>query len=428
MNPRQLRFLRRVGVSLLLATAVALLGRQIFFRGPFQPPAPLPAESFVDLHCHAAGIGAGQSGCFLSPRMRSNFRFRIYLQAFGVTEADLLKHGDVFLLQKLSRDIAASRHLRAAVVLAMDGVVDADGRLDTHRTEVFIPNDFIAQATLRLTNLLFGASIHPRRPDAIARLDQAVAQGAVLVKWIPSIMDIDPADPRYVPFYQRLAHHRIPLLSHTGPERSFTSSTDALANPDRLRLPLEQGVIVIAGHVAGGGETDGVQDLEKVRRLMKEFPNLYADISALTLVNRISHLRATLHAPECRGRLIYGSDFPLINTALVSPWYYPLNLAEAQRQTIAAMENPWDRDIALKQALGVPTEVFNAADTLLRHPQNPAATKAVFSGPNTSPGAQPIPTTTTAATATVANSSPPPGQALRSPSGASTNTTFNSRK
>lgn len=386
MKPLRPYTLLRAAAALFVLAAGLLLARQVFFHGPFRNPAPLPAEPIIDLHCHAAGIGAGNSGCFLSPRMRSNFRFRIYLDAFGVTEADLIEHGDLFLLQKLSRDIAASQHLEAAVVLALDGVVDDAGRLDTNRTEVYIPNDYMAGATRQFTNLLFGASIHPRRPDAIARLDQAVEQGAVLVKWIPSIMDIDPADPRYIPFYQRLVHHGIPLLSHTGPERSFTSSTDALADPDRLRLPLEQGVVVIAGHVAGGGETQGVSGLEKVRRLMKEFPNLHADISALTLVNRIGHLEATLAAPECQGRLVFGSDFPLINTALVSPWYYPLNLTEAQRQSIAAIANPWDRDIALKQALGVPSEVFTRGRHLLRlAPINPGSANPHAAPPPSAP-------------------------------------------
>ncbi len=368
--PRRLvSFLRIAGLLVALAAAVLLLARQAFFQGPFQTVTPLPTESsIIDLHCHTAGIGAGGSGCFVSPRLRSNVRFRIYLDAFGVTESNLLEHGDIFLLEKLSRDIASSRHLHAAVILALDGVVDSLGQLDTQRTEVYIPNEFIANATTRFTNLLFGASIHPRRPDALAQLDQAALQGAVLVKWIPSIMDIDPADPRYIPFFQRLAHHRIPLLSHTGPERSFTTSQDELSHPDRLTLALDHGVTVIAAHSAAGGETDGRPDLDSVRRLMARYPNLYADISALTQGNRLRALHATLEAPECRGRLLYGSDFPLINTPLVSPWYYPLNLTESQRQEISALPNAWDRDIALKQALGVPSEIFAASARILRLP------------------------------------------------------------
>lgn len=184
MKPLRPYTLLRAAAALFVLAAGLLLARQVFFHGPFRNPAPLPAEPIIDLHCHAAGIGAGNSGCFLSPRMRSNFRFRIYLDAFGVTEADLIEHGDLFLLQK-----ALPRHRRQPTprgrgLFALDGVVDDAGRLDTNRTEVYIPNDYMAVVTRQFTNLLFGASIHPRRPDAIARLDQAVEQGAVLVKWI----------------------------------------------------------------------------------------------------------------------------------------------------------------------------------------------------------------------------------------------------
>ena len=56
--------------------------------------------------------------------------------------------------------------------------------------------------------------------------------------------------------------------------------------------------------------------------------------------------------------MLYGSDFPLINTAAVTPWAYPLNLTRKQMQSISAIGNPWDRDVALKEALGVPANVM----------------------------------------------------------------------
>ncbi|MCK6501459.1 MAG: amidohydrolase, partial [Nitrospira sp.] len=339
--------------------------RQVFFEGPYHPVTDLPEQRIVDLHCHTAGIGAGGSGCYVSPRLRANIRYRIYLEAFGVTEEEMLKHGDALVIRRLSEKVAQSEQVRAAVILALDGVVDDSGQLDTNRTEVYVPTEFVAREVAKTTNLLLGASIHPRRQDALDRLDRAVRQGAVLVKWIPSIMDIDPGDPRFIPFYQRLAHHRIPLLTHTGEERSFTSAQDALADPERLRLPLEHGVTIIAAHAGAAGRNGGESDLRRLRRLMERHPNLYADISALTQVNRLGALRETLDAPECRGRLVYGSDYPLINTALVSPWYYPLNLTEHQRRTLADLPSPWDRDVLLKQALGVPSDIFRRGESLL---------------------------------------------------------------
>ncbi|MBX3748194.1 MAG: amidohydrolase family protein [Verrucomicrobiae bacterium] len=358
---------RRLLVALTLLAAVGLLvARALLFQGPYQEITDLPDRPIVDLHCHIAGIGAGDSGCFVSPAMRANFRFKIYLDAFDVTEADLIEHGDMLVVRRLSELLARSRHVHQAVVLAMDGPIDASGELARDRTEVYIPNDFVAAAVKHHTNLLFGASVHPLRHDALERLDKVVAQGAVLLKWLPSIMDIDPADPRLMPFYQRLAHHRLPLLTHTGGERSFTTARDALADPLRLRLPLSLGVTVIAAHAGAGGENEGESDFDRLRHLMREFPNLHADISALTQVNRLGALRDVLAAPECRGRLVYGSDFPLINTALVSPWYHPLHIPLAERQKIADLDNPWDRDVQTKKSLGVPQEVFTLGESLLR--------------------------------------------------------------
>lgn len=363
--PRRFRISRILVFAVLLTLPALLVLRLILFQGPTHPPQPLPSAPIIDLHCHTAGIGAGDSGCFISPALRQNFRFRIYLQAFGVTEADLLQHGDALVLERLETQIANSRHVHAAVVLALDLPVDDHGQPRPDLAEIYIPNDFLTRELPRHPHLLFGASIHPLRPDAIERLDRAVAQGAVLVKWIPSIMNLDPADPRCIPFYQRLRHHHIPLLSHTGRERSFTRAEDDLADPARLRLALEHGVTVIAAHAGADGDHDGQSDFDRLRTLMREFPSLHADISALTQINKPGALRDALLAPECRGRLLYGSDFPLINTALVSPWYHPLQLTETQRRDIADIQNPWDRDIALKQALGVPPEIFAQTATLL---------------------------------------------------------------
>jgi predicted TIM-barrel fold metal-dependent hydrolase len=433
---RWIRLAAATAAVLALAVGALLIGRLVLFKGPYRQPAPLPDTIIIDLHVHAAGIGAGQSGCFISPEMRANFRFRAYLDAFGLTEAELQRHGDALVLRRLSEGIARSEHVAAAVVLALDGVVDGRGRLDTNRTEIFIPNEFVEGAARQYTNLLFGASINPYRRDALERLDWAADHGAVLVKWIPSIMDIDPADPRLIPFYQRLRHHRLPLLSHTGPERSFTSASDELAHPGRLRLPLDHGVTVIAAHAAAGGGSRGETDTALLAGMMREFPSLYADISALTQINRIGYLQELLNSHDFHGRLVYGSDFPLINTPLVSPWFYPLNLNHDQARQIAAIANPWDRDLHLKQALGVPPEVFTRSHSLIAHRRRrapalthiPAAPSAFSSGDRNSPGTQPAARTSIAATATASPSHPPPGHSPTSPKGSSTNAAFNNRR
>lgn len=356
-------FLVQLAVATIPLMALVLL---VTLAPPAQAAQPSPRQEIIDIHCHAAGIGAGGSGCFVSPALRKSWKYRIYLRAFNVRERDLQREGDGLVIRRLSESLARSGRVSAAVVLAMDGVVGEDGELDEKKTEIYIPNDFIAVETRRYPNLLFGASINPYRRDALQRLDKAAADGAVLVKWLPSIQQIDPADERLVPFYLRMKELGLPLLTHTGKESSFTWKRDELADPERLRLPLRLGVTVIAAHAASNGRNEGERNHDRFIRLCREFPNLYADISALTQLNRIGHLRRLLQHRELHGRLLYGTDMPLLNTGIVSPFAFSFRFSPAKMLAIARSANPWDRDVALKEALGVTPEIFGNSAKLIQ--------------------------------------------------------------
>jgi predicted TIM-barrel fold metal-dependent hydrolase len=323
-------------------------------------------NTIIDIHCHTAGIGAGGSGCFVSPEMRRSWRYHVYLKAFGVKESELVKQGDDLILMRLSTSLAASGSVTEAVVLAMDGVVGEDGELDLSRTEIYIPNEFLAREVRRFPNLLFGASINPYRRDALQRLEQATHDGAVLMKWLPSIQHIDPADQRLIPFYRRLKELGMPLLTHTGSESSFTWKKDELADPERLRLPLSLGVTVVAAHAASNGRNQGEANFSRFLRLCNEFPNLYADISALTQANRLGHLTRLLRHTALYGRLLYGSDMPLLTTGITSPWFHAYRLSPPALWRIVRKKNPWDRDVALKRALGATDEMFVNTRRILR--------------------------------------------------------------
>ena len=353
-------------LACVLIVLVLLLAPRLLSAHPYLPPEPVPAAPFIDLHCHTAGLGGGGSGCFVSDRLLHSFKLGFYLRSFGVTRAELEREGDALVLTRLSARLAGSRHVGSAVVLALDGVVDAHGNLDRARTELYVPNEFLAAEVARHPNLRWGASVNPYRPDALARLEWARAHGAVLVKWLPSIQHIDPADERLIPFYRKLVELGLPLLTHTGSEHSFTQAEDELCDPARLRLPLSQGVTVIAAHAATTGRFHGERSLDRLTGLMREYPKLYADLSSLTQLNKLGDLAEVLHRPEFRGHLLYGTDYPLVEIpVLVSPWYFPRELTLRQMCTLSRVRNPWDRDVALKQALGVPADVWARADTIL---------------------------------------------------------------
>jgi hypothetical protein len=323
------------------------------------------APRYVDMHVHVGCLGFHASGCFVAEELRRSPKFRFYLRALGVTEEELRAKGDRLVIERLSARIAASETIRLAVVLALDGVIDADGELDRGRTQVYVPNEYLARELPAFGNLRFGASINPYRRDAIERLEWAKREGAVLVKWIPAIMDIDPADERIIPFYDKLVELDLPLLTHAGQERAFSFANDLLGDPRRLALPLARGVTVIAAHIATTGRNEGEENFERILPMFREHPKLYADISSLTQINKLGYLRRALEEEGLVGRLLYGSDWPLQFFPLVSPWYQLRELRMREIRAIQAIENPWDRDVALKRAMGVPEEVFARSALLL---------------------------------------------------------------
>jgi len=319
---------------------------------------PFTAKQIIDFHAHVAGLGYGNSGCFVSEEMRNNFRFRFYLMAMGTSLKELEQEGDQIVFKKISQAAAESKSINKVVILSLDGVMDKNGELDKSLTQIYVPNEYVYGQTKRYPNLLYAASINPYRKDAIARLIEAKANGAVLVKWIPSIMYIDPADPRIIPFYQKLVELNMPLLTHTGMEKSFAHARDELADPRRLQLPLSLGVTVIAAHIATTGESEGEDNFNRILPMFTQYPTLYGDISSLTQINKLGYVKKVLQHPELSGRLIYGTDWPLQFFPLISPWYHLDQLNVREAITISRIKNQWDRDVALKVGMGLDKNVF----------------------------------------------------------------------
>ncbi|PHS68542.1 MAG: metal-dependent hydrolase [Methylophaga sp.] len=361
----RLGFIKYTVILLILLVLATFSIRNILFTGSVLEPSSLPESSIIDMHVHIAGLGYGGSGCFVADEMKNSYKFDYYLKAFGVTREEMKAEGDQVVIERVAQTLAKSEHVNGAIILAMDGVIDDNGELDKSTTQVYIPNDYVAEKTALYPSLYFGASINPYRRDALERLEKVKRQGAKLIKWIPNIQHIDPADKTLIPFYEKMKALELPLLSHTGQERSFHSAIDEYGDPERLALPLSIGVTVIAGHIATTGESDNQSNYQRILAMFDKYPTLYADISSLTQVNKLGYFNQALQEPRLKGRLIYGSDYPLVNMILVSPYYFPTNLTLKQMSDLSSVDNPWDRDVSLKQALGLPADVFAKSAMLL---------------------------------------------------------------
>jgi len=289
--------------------------------------AGLDPARVIDLHVHVAGLGGGGSGCWVHPRFRSHLhpydrlRFELYLAAGGAPEDE---RADRLYVERLLALVRAGEPRLRLLLYAFDVRVRADGSEDLEHSMFRVPDAYVLALARAHPELLACASVHPHRTDALARLEAARAGGAVAVKWLPPAMGIDPAAARCRPYYAKLVELGLPLLVHTGVERAVWSAEHELANPLLLRAPLAAGVRVVALHC---GSLGALSDLDAPGRPLRsafelflrvleeqgQDGRLYGELSATVQVNREPEvLRTLLARPELHGRLLNGSDYPLV--------------------------------------------------------------------------------------------------------------------
>ncbi len=349
--------------------------------------ADLDARQLWDVHCHLLGNGDSGSGCSLHPSLDQWWRPVEYIRKRAIL------HGAGIDGDAPSIDIAYVERLLALaqafpagakwLLFAFERAHDRQGRVSPLGTTFHVPNGYAAQvAAAHPERFGWVTSIHPYRVDAVSELHRCIDRGALAVKWLPSSMGIDPADPRCRPFYDLLAQTRLPLIVHCGDEHAVPGmNQQQYGNPLRLRLALERGVRIIAAHCASMGDADDLDARSKQRvsafslfaRLMDEpewQTQLMGDVSAVLQANREPDVaRTLLRRADWHPRLLHGSDHPLPGLApltrlskLVKAGLLPGQDAEAL--AVLRQHNPLLFDLVLKrrvrwQGSGFGREVFH---------------------------------------------------------------------
>jgi predicted TIM-barrel fold metal-dependent hydrolase len=318
----------------------------------------------IDMHVHMVGNGFAGSGGWLRVSGRYRLLAKFMVRQVGLSSA-ILKHDlESIYAVKLLEAVKASS-FDAIVLLAHERVHDPDGAARDDLGAMYVPNNVVLDLAAQHPEFLAGVSIHPARRDALEELDRCIERGAVLMKCLPNCQNIDTADQRYRPFWQRMAEAGLPLLAHTGGENTLPEVNPAFADPKRLRLPLECGVTVIAAHC---GTRSGLRDPDYFAdwaAMLAEFPNLYGDISAFISLNRCAHWRDCLR-PDIEPRILHGSDFPV--PSLGHRLWLRGDLKRRDFRRTQQMKNPLERDWEFKRLLGFPEEVRTRAGKLLRMP------------------------------------------------------------
>jgi len=312
----------------------------------------------LDSHVHVAAFGPpGNADGFTSQRLLNTFAFRFMRWRMGMVGSDSRTQQQVE--RTLAASLDATPELDGIVVLAFDGVYRDDGSFDVPRTHLYVSNDYVMRLCGSHRKFLFGASVNPLRKDAIAELERCVAAGAVLLKWLPIVQGFNPADPRCIPFYEALAHHKLPLLSHTGGEQSLIRLNDEYADPRLLMPALQHGVTVIAAHCGTRARPFERDYFDTFAAMLREYPNLYGDTAALNLPMRAHAFPKILADPLVRQRVIHGSDWPILPLP-------PMRVGMTAMLELMEERNWLRRDLLIKQRLGFDSEYWQRGDRLLR--------------------------------------------------------------
>jgi uncharacterized protein len=316
----------------------------------------------IDMHVHMVGNGVAGSGGWLRLKGWHKWLAGFMLRQLGVPASALEGDLESIYADHLAR-LVRSSSMDAVVLLAHERVHDPDGTPRDDLGSMFVPNDVVLGLAKTFPEFLPGVSIHPARRDALVELERCLAGGAVLMKCLPNCQNIDLSDGRYRAFWERMAAAGLPLLAHTGGEHTVPVVNAALADPKLLRFPLECGVTVIAAHC---GTSSGAFDrdyFDDWAEMLREFPNLYGDISAMVSLNRCGHLRDCLR-DDIAPRILHGSDFPvpvLGHRLWLQRWIDRRTLRRCQN-----ISNPLERDWEFKRALGFPDEIATRPAELLR--------------------------------------------------------------
>lgn len=326
----------------------------------------------IDAHVHIVRTGTGDTGCWYRPRGLTRLGAPWLVRSIGLTTRDLAgpEFDRVYVDQLLAYVRTSS--IQRLLLLAHELPHREDGTPLPDRASFYVPNDYVLRLAQQHREFLPAVSIHPSRRDAHDELEKCLAGGAAALKCLPNVQGIDWNDRRHTRFLERMAEAGLPLLAHTGSERTMPVMEAKLADPRVLTRPLEIGVTCIAAHCGTGTMFVDPDYLDAFAAMAERFPRLFGDNSALAALNfrlRPSALRR-LTSGLLADRILHGSDLPVPVSGFLAwlcgllPWH--------EHKAAASLENPLERDAHLKRALGFSPSTFTRAGNVLRVSGSPS--------------------------------------------------------
>ena len=184
--------------------------------------------------------------------------------------------------------------------------------------------DQVAQAPERFRGLI---GVDLERPMAAVRSIRHWAEDGrfVGVRVIPWLWNLPPNDRRYYPVYAACVDAGLPVctqIGHTGPlKRSEVGRPLPYLEDVMLDFPE---LTVVAGHV-------GFPWIDELTTLTVKFPNFFVDTSAYTL-KRLPPAFVDYMTGIGDGRVLFGSNWPMLSPVTAKTGLADLGLTQAQEQ------------------------------------------------------------------------------------------------
>jgi len=388
-----------------------------------EPLSLLDEELVVDVHFHVGASAARYPArprfafekpaisdgyaAYLSPRILGKPLWRLLGRVLGLPT---FKPGDELdrAMESITlRHFDQAPSVDRAVALAFDQYHTDDGhpvgpavQAGDLASDLFVSNSFVWEFCRRHPGrFFFGASIHPYRARALEALEEVTAVGAVLVKWLPVVQNIDITDARSVAFLRRAAQLHVPLLIHYGGEKTLATAHPEFTKPGPLFEVLDKlwtggccPTVIIAHVAVGTNWPAGLRGFirETIAALSGPFRDrpVYADTSAGAVFTRAHWLKRLARMPQLHDKLVFGTDFPVPPTARC--FHRQL---EAAYGAVRAAESVLEQNYLIKRHLGFDDAFFHRGWRILREGlrRRVAGTAHSDRPPSPHPESQPAP-------------------------------------
>ena len=197
--------------------------------------------------------------------------------------------------------------------------------------KVMISNDEVAGFVAHAPDRLIGVgSVDLRKPMAAMReVHRCVEQlGFKAIRVLPWLWEVPPTDRRFYPVYAACAELGVPFctqIGHTGP--LMPSEVGRPIYLDTVAIDFPE-LTIVGGHI-------GYPWTDEAIAVATKHENVYIDTSAYTARRYPAQLVEYLRA-HGRGKVLFGSNWPMIAPAKALEGLEALDLDDATRQAFLA--------------------------------------------------------------------------------------------